>query len=118
MLVKARVGFEEPVELADHSAEARVVCDYLEAGWQHPRKVADPSGERSGRVRSTRLSGKVAGYLHLGARRHDRRIARTDAVESDRHSSASRTGPITAALTVLRELARRWVAQRLAADPW
>jgi hypothetical protein len=67
MLVKARVGFEEPVELADHSAEARVVRDYLEAGWQHPRKVADPSGERSGRVRSTRLSGKVAGYISTWA---------------------------------------------------
>jgi hypothetical protein len=89
MLVTARVGFEEPVELADHCAEARVVRDNLEAGWQHPGRLPTPPGEWSGRVRSTRLSGKVAGYIYTWAPGAMlRRIARTGAVESDRHSSA------------------------------
>ena len=70
-------------------------------------------------MRAARLSGKLAGYIYAWAPgAMIRRIAGTGAVESDRHSLASRTDPITAALTVLRELRRRWVAQRLAADPW
>jgi hypothetical protein len=72
MLVKARVGFEEPVELADHSAEARVVRDYLEGWLAAPKEGCRPLGgvERPREVDETEWQGGRV-YLHLGARRDD-----------------------------------------------